>query len=576
MPPARGMMERSEHANPDLIERLRRLEERVDRLERGDAPPVPGAERTAPAPMETAEREGVVENVVPLIGRTLLILGGAYLLRAMTDSEVIPAGVGVAIGLAWGAAWLFAANRVARTESRLSAAMYVLAAVLIGHPVLVEAVWRFGVLSPLSGAMLLSLFTAFGLWIAWRRSLYAAAWLVSLGAIGAAILMALATRKLEPFAVFLILFGLAMLWLSYVRDWFIIRWIPALVADLGVAVVTVLAVRPSTDLGLTPALLIQMLLLAGYLGSFAVRTIALGRVVLPFEIAQSAVALLLGIGGAVWVTADAPALHLLLGAAIALLSVAGYAVAFAFIDRHPDKVRNFLFYSSVALALAIAGTLLLLSGVALALTWAGLGLIAAVLADRYTKRTLAAHSAVFIACATFAAGSALAAIQALFYPPSAPWLPLSWEDGTILAIAALSFWTIGAGNEAVARRARAARLVLLAAIVVLGAGAVMHILVGDLADAGTCAAWRTVVLSSAAVLLALTGTRPRGAEAAMLVSPLLIVIGVKLAIEDLRVGRPITLFVAFAVYGGALVLAPRLRKAARRQVEAAEQKPTLG
>lgn len=558
-------MQRAEGAERDLVERVRRLEERVERLESGLPAPAATPEISASVQELPVESEDQGENLVALIGRTLLILGGAYLLRAMTDAGVVPPMAGVAAGLAWAVAWLVAADRAAaHPESRLSASMYVLAAMLIGAPLLVEASWRFDVISAVPGAILLSAFAAMGLGIAWRRSLIPAAWLVSLGSIGAAVLMAVATRDPLPFTLVLIGLGLAMLWLSYLRDWFIVRWIPAIAADLAVAVMTVLAVRPSSGIGIAPALSVQMLLLAGYLGSFAVRTIARGRVVLPFEIAQSAAALLLGIGGAVWVTAGAPSLHLLLGLALTLLAAAAYAVAFAFLERHADKVRNFLFYSSIALSLAMAGTLLLLPRAALALTWASLGLLAAAVAERFARRTLAAHAAVFVVGAAVAGGGALAAIEALSLPVSRTWLAFSWEHWSVMALAAAAFWTIGLRRSEFAHRARSARLVLLSTFVLLAAGAAIHVgrNVGAAGEAGTCAAWRTVVLCSAAVLLALAGTRVRGVEAARLVSPLLVAIGVKLAIEDLRVGRPITLFVAFAAYGGALILATRLRRKA--------------
>jgi hypothetical protein len=42
-----------------------------------------------------------------------------------------------------------------------------------------------------------------------------------------------------------------------------------------------------------------------------------------------------------------------------------------------------------------------------------------------------------------------------------------------------------------------------------------------------------------------------------LVYPLLAVAGLRIVLFDLREGRPATLFMTFAVYGAALILAPR-------------------
>ena len=45
-----------------------------------------------------------------LVGRTLVILGGAYLLRALTNSHVLPVQAGIAAGLLYGAPWLVLAS----------------------------------------------------------------------------------------------------------------------------------------------------------------------------------------------------------------------------------------------------------------------------------------------------------------------------------------------------------------------------------------------------------------------------------------------------------------------------------
>jgi hypothetical protein len=82
-------------------------------------------------------------------------------------------------------------------------------------------------------------------------------------------------------------------------------------------------------------------------------------------------------------------------------------------------------------------------------------------------------------------------------------------------------------------------------------------------DPGLLAALRTGVLSGSAVLLARAARWPRLWEARWLVPPLLVAIGVKLVAEDLRVGRAWTLFLSLALYGGALILAPRLRRPRR-------------
>src|SRR5450759_530467 len=47
-----------------------------------------------------------VVTVLSFIGRTFVALGGAYLLRALTDSAILPPRVGIACGLLYGMSWL--------------------------------------------------------------------------------------------------------------------------------------------------------------------------------------------------------------------------------------------------------------------------------------------------------------------------------------------------------------------------------------------------------------------------------------------------------------------------------------
>jgi hypothetical protein len=58
-------------------------------------------------------------------------------------------------------------------------------------------------------------------------------------------------------------------------------------------------------------------------------------------------------------------------------------------------------------------------------------------------------------------------------------------------------------------------------------------------------------------------TRSRALELGWLLYPVLVAGGLKLLAEDLRYSRASTLFVALALYGGALIVAPRLARTVR-------------
>jgi hypothetical protein len=84
------------------------------------------------------------------------------------------------------------------------------------------------------------------------------------------------------------------------------------------------------------------------------------------------------------------------------------------------------------------------------------------------------------------------------------------------------------------------------------------ILTGDAGEPAVTATLRTAVLAVSAVLLAWAGRFERFRVASWLAYPILAVGGLKLLAEDFPAGRPLTLFVSLAAYGGALILVPRL------------------
>jgi hypothetical protein len=56
------------------------------------------------------------------------------------------------------------------------------------------------------------------------------------------------------------------------------------------------------------------------------------------------------------------------------------------------------------------------------------------------------------------------------------------------------------------------------------------------------------------------GRHARFREWGWLVYPLLVGIGLKLVAQDFKHSRPATLFIALALFGAALIIAPRLRR----------------
>jgi hypothetical protein len=545
-----------------LTGELEQLRGRVGVLEaRGAAAPTaaPTAPRRRAAAAEPATALGAavqasdatIGATAPLVGQMLLILAGAFVLRALTENHTLAAPVGVALGFAYAGGVHALAARAARP---LAAAFHGLAAVLIGFPLIYEATARHQLLGPVLSALLLVAVGGSVLGMAAWRRLPAVAWLGTIGVVLTAIGLMVATRQLVPATLALVALGLITLWLGYLVDWHALRWPVAAVADLAFVVVAARAVTPAAAEGPGLALLTGGLLVVAYLGSFAARTLYLGRSVL-----------VAGLGGAAWVTARSGAGTAALGVGTLALAAACYGVAFAFVGRRQKGSANFYFYSSVALAFALAGTWLALPGAARGAALGLLAVTAAVLARAQERGTLAVHAALFGLSAAGAAGLLGHADLALFSSAAVPWPALPLEAlGVLACLVAAALVTARTGGRATLL-ARLPQLGLDVAVALSAAGVVAGWAAlalgppGPEADLGLVGTARTAVLASGAVLAAWLGRREAGREAGWLAWPLLAALGLKLLLEDLPRGRPATLIFSFAFTGAALMLVPRLR-----------------
>ena len=199
----------------------------------------------------------------------------------------------------------------------------------------------------------------------------------------------------------------------------------------------------------------------------------------------------------------------------------------------------------------------------MALTWA----IGAALTTRW--RGGPAHHAQlargpYLLAATSASGLLTAATAGLVGTADARWPPISAAALVVLAGAA-ACWVIPAPRTAATSViARVPRLLITMLLVWAAGGWLVAVILPALpaasghADAGILATVRTSVLASAALGLAWAGRSERFRESAWLLYPLLALGGLKLLVEDLPRSQPATLFIALAMYGGALIVAPRL------------------
>jgi hypothetical protein len=480
----------------------------------------------------------------------------------------VPPGVGVALGLAYGLVWLVMADRAGAGAKVPSAVFHGVGAAAVAFPVVLEATTRFGVLTGTGGAIALTVMTAGLLAVSWRRRIQSLAWVAAAGAIPTSIVILARTGVVVPHAYFLIAFGIVTLWMGYSLDWLLLRWPVAAVADLVVVGVTLraLAEQPRETPG--QALAVQVALLGAYLASIAVRTLVRGRNVIPFEVVQTIAALVVGLGGALSVTHATGSGALLLGVASVVLGAASYGVAFAFIERQQNRRRNVYFYTSLAVVLVLVGATTLLVGPGVAAVFAVLAVVCSAAWSRFGRWFLLLHAAAYVVAAALACGAVGYDIREVVTGAAPPWPLPSPSMLVVLCASAVSAW-LAARNPGVdgSAYARAPRLIIVLVLVLSVGGAAIGWLAPILGgrpdgsiDLGVLATIRTGVLAVAALTVAWIGRFARFREWGWLVYPLLVGIGFKMVVQDFAHSRPATLFVALALYGAALILAPRMRR----------------
>lgn len=501
--------------------------------------------------------------VLAYIGRSFVALGGAFLLRAITEAHIVPHAAGVASGLVYGLFWLWTADRSAPT-SRLNAAFHGLVSTIIAFPLLVEATVRFGVLSPPQTAAVLALLVAALLYVSVRQRVQWIAWMAVVGAIATSIALVGATAVLLPFAIVLVAFGVGTLWIGYAYDWTLLRWPVAFAADLLIVGLTMRAAARTGTESPFAALVVQLLLLNAYVASIAVRTLVRARNVNAFEVLQTSAALTVGFGGAVYLANLTGVGVLPLAVVNFAAGAACYAVAWVFVATRQGLSRNFYFYTSLAIVLLMVSSALLLDDGILALTWTTFGVAATAVARRSGRAALGWHGVVYLAAACIASGVLLDSMDAFVGSAATAWRTFT-PTALVVTAAIAAAWAIAAPADRGVAGFGVPRALLASMAIWSGGGWLVALVAPALcgtpgagANAGAIATVRTTILAAAALALAWMGHRPRVREAVWLLYALLIAGAAKLLVEDLPYSQPATLFVALAFYGTALIAASRL------------------
>jgi hypothetical protein len=554
-----------------LNEQMRSLEHRVAALEgQPEKPP-----STAPHPSSVAlERPRppatwrgfppveTPSGAVPILGKAVLGVAGAYLLRAIAESSTVPKLPVLFIAIAYACFWMVWAVRI-HAASRFASTTYAVTSALILSPLLWESTVRFQVLSPAIAAAVTVAFVVLTIALAWRKDLQLIQWVATLASVIAALALIIETHELVPLTAALLAVALVTEAAACLEHSLTLRAVPALAADFAVWLLVFILAADSIPEGYSPAsgatiAALCFLLLAIYGASIGVRSFALRHPITIFEIGQAVVAFALASYGVLRATHGSIAQPL--GAVFMLLAAACYwGSLFRFSED--NQVRNRRVSATWAAALLLAGSFLLFpANLQIPFLCAAAG-AATLVYTRTRKLSLGMHASFYLAAATIA--STLPAYAADALAKSVPGIP-EWRVWIVALTAALCYG-VGASTEQDQGNRRLLWVTPAALVGFTGAALAIAAIVGlssrhlELA-ASSLSVIRTVVICAVALTLGLLGSFQKRIELVWLAYAAVALGTLKLLVEDLRFGNAASLVVSLVFYGLILILLPRVTK----------------
>ncbi len=545
----------------DVRERIERLEDavheintRLERLETGaraSRPTVAGQDARPPQPGRPLPARATPDDLsvdIGLAGISFLILGGAYLLRALTESSAMPPLFGVIGGLLYAAIWVWNADRAARAGRNRAAVFHTATASVIAFPLAWETTARFRIIPPTAGAAVVAVLALILLWVAWRDRVQPIAWVANIGAVAAGVAIAWTTKTLLPVMLAVSFVGAATLHASYERKWDWMVWPATLAAD-GLAFITLAgaAFRHVTySVGVTVVAI--ALFSAMWLAVIAARRLRQNEDASIYDIIQTAEVVLLGAGGATYLAAVNGIGTIPLGIALILISAGAYYVALEKSRKTLPRLR--LYFGVLAAAFAAFGSWLLLPTAEIrGIAWGLLAFATTEIARRNASVAMRVQAGIWVVAAALVSGLALATLTALV-DSSAKNIEAPVAALVVMAFAAAAFFRSDSRPVRMTTLAIASCGIFCVAATLLASAIAPQ-------EQTVLALIRTGILAVMAALLAAASRFAGVTEAATIARAILVVGGIKLLGEDVRVGRAAILVVAFLAYGCAMLMVSR-------------------
>ncbi len=570
-------------ASPEhLTERLTKLEQRVAALEalRNVGPPTAAAmlpvskpHKSPAAGKDTSSAERPA-GAIPVLGKAVLAMAGAYLLRAVAESSLMPRTLVLVVAILYAYGWLAWAARI--SSQRFASAAYAITSALILSPLLWESTVRFQALSPAMAGAMLAAFVVLSFVISWRSNLQLIPWIATLMAVVTALALIVETRDFVPLTAALLFVALAAELAACLGRQFNARMGAAVASDFAMALLLLMIVSPEgIGQGLQPArpsavIALSATLLAIYGGSSGIRILGRRQRITVFEIVQSVLAFVISAVGVVVATQGSAAP--MLGIVYLVLALVCYwGTLSRFLDQQYSRNRRV--FANWAGALLIAGSFLLWP-VSFAIAFLSLGaIVSAVCYARSGKISLGLHASVFLLAA--AAASPLPAYLLKALASAVPGAP-SWTVWTVVASSALCY-VIGS-RRLEEKRSRRTLWLVPALLFSFTAAALLDVAIVRLAyghlelSPSRLSVVRTIVNCALALGLGSLSCLSFQRVELRWVAYIALAFGtLKLLLEDLRFGNPASLVLSLLFYGLVLILLPRMTRRRETDAEAADQ-----
>ena len=548
-----------------LTERLGELERRIAALEgqaEKPATPLPELSASAIQKRRVVSAE-IATGPVPVVGKAVLGIAGAYLLRAVAESGAIPRLPILLVAIVYAGLWMVWAVRTHATNHFASLA-YGITAALILSPLLWESTVRFRFLPSSHTAVVLVAFLVLAFALAWQSNLQLIPWVATLTAVITAWALIIATHELVPLTTALLAVALATEITASLGHRLSMRAVPAIAADLAVLLLVHLMTSSAgvpedySPVSPTTITLLCLALLAIYGGSIGIRCFGLRHRITIFEIVQVMAAFVLATLGTIRANTGSPAPAL--GIFFLLLAALCYWGTLARFAAEA-QVLNRRVCATWAAALVLAGSFLLFSADVQVPFLCLAAVVGTFMYTRTGKLSLGMHGAFYLAGATAVsplpayAGHALAGAV-----PPAP-------DAGVWIVAGSSLLCYAIGSRVREERRERRLLCVVPAVLVGLAGAALAVVAFVWIAAGR---WeltasrlsmiRTVVNCLLALAFGFLSSRWKHLELGWAAYAAVAFGTLKLLFEDLRFGNAASLVVSLLFYGLILILLPRLTR----------------